>query len=197
MLKLPLRESCPPSHRCSQRRAPRARGQQPRPRPRRQPPKAAKRANGQPPSRAASRTATASELYVMSLQEPSPATRCRRHGRSQSRAASSSDAASATEGGEVSGRSAAESRGESDSVGERAVRDEPAGTESCDTMSAPRPITLGERAEPRPRTRRQPPKASEASEEAAVESRGRRFGTRAGYLRWMRRTSCAPPPLGH
>mmetsp|Transcript_41806 Transcript_41806/g.135623 ORF Transcript_41806/g.135623 Transcript_41806/m.135623 type:complete len:205 (-) Transcript_41806:110-724(-) len=61
-------------------------------------------------------------------------------------AASSSDAASATEGGEASERSAAESRSESDSDGERAVRDELAGAEPCDTMSAPRPITSGERA---------------------------------------------------
>merc|ERR1711938_170244 len=61
-------------------------------------------------------------------------------------AASPSDAASATEGGEVSERSAAESRSESDSDGERAVRDELAGAEPCDTMSAPRPITLDERA---------------------------------------------------
>ena len=76
-------------------------------------------------------------------------------------AASSSATASATEGGEASERLAAESRSESDSDGERAVRDGPARTESCDTMSAPRPITLSERAEqPRPRTRRQPPKAA-------------------------------------
>ena len=85
-------------------------------------------------------------------------------------AASSSATASATEGGEASERSAAESRSESDSDGERAVRDGPARTESCDTMSAPRLITSSERAEqPRPRTRRQPPKASEASEEEAAE----------------------------
>jgi len=56
--------------------------------------------------------AVARAMSSFSSLQPAP-------GASRERAAaSSSDAASATEGGEASGRSAAESRSESDSVGE-------------------------------------------------------------------------------
>ena len=71
----------------------------------------------------------------------------------------------------MSERSAAESRSESDSDGERAVRDELAGAEPCDTMSAPRPITLGERAAALSSDAASATEGGEASGRSAAESR--------------------------